>query len=124
MIERRNKVIKEVLGIIIICFAYLIFVRSTKLYIPCLFRLITGYRCPGCGISHMFNELSKGNIVNAFHHNGFVLILLIPAIIYFFYRSKRYIKDNQTSYSILEIVILTIVLISAIIFAVYRNIGG
>ena len=124
MIERKNTVIKEVLGILTICVAYLVFVRITKLYIPCPFRLITGYRCPGCGISHMFVELSKGNISAAFHHNSFVMILLIPALIYYIYRTKRYIKDNQTTYSILEIVIFSIVLISAIIFAVYRNIGG
>ena len=124
MIERKNKVIKEVLGIIIIGFAYLVFVRITSLYLPCPFRFITGYRCPGCGISHMFTELSKGNLHNAFHHNSFVMIILIPALIYTIYRSRRYIKDNQTSYSILEIVILSIVLISAVIFAVYRNIGG
>jgi len=40
----------------------------------CLFKLVTGIPCPGCGMGRATLELLKGNIVSSFHYN----ILCVP----------------------------------------------
>ena len=44
--------------------------------IPCLFRLVTGLRCPGCGVTHMALCLLRGDLSGAFYENPMVLMLL------------------------------------------------
>ncbi len=46
------------------------------LKIPCLFEEITGYYCPGCGITRMIFALLHGDIKQAFAYNSLVMILL------------------------------------------------
>ncbi len=38
---------------------YALFVHATGLMIPCPFRLITGLKCPGCGMTHMCMSLLR-----------------------------------------------------------------
>ncbi len=44
--------------------------------IPCLFRLVTRFQCPGCGITHLALCLMRGDLSGAFHANAMVLLLL------------------------------------------------
>ena len=57
---------------------YLIFVRLTGLYIPCLVRTLSGghLSCPGCGVSHMCESLSRFQFAEAFHANPVIFCLL------------------------------------------------
>lgn len=41
----------------------------------CLLKLTTGLDCPGCGLTHSFCALGKGNLTMAFRYN-----LLGPAV--------------------------------------------
>lgn len=101
---------------------YALWIRLTGLYIPCPFRALTGYLCPGCGISHCLIALLSGNINKAYQENGFVLILLPFALLYALYRSCRYIKYGKADYSKTENSILIMIIIAAVLFAVMRNI--
>jgi hypothetical protein len=52
-----------------------IFGFSEQINNVCLFKLITGYRCPVCGMTRCFAYMSHGNIAAAWHmsHAGVVL---------------------------------------------------
>ena len=41
---------------------------------PCIFRALTGYRCPSCGMTHSVNALLSGDLPEALRQNA-----LIPA---------------------------------------------
>ncbi|MBQ8044628.1 MAG: DUF2752 domain-containing protein [Clostridia bacterium] len=41
------------------------------------FFLVTGRRCPICGVSRALNALLKGNYSNYFYYQPFALLLLI-----------------------------------------------
>ena len=101
--------------------AYYFFVLLTDKKIPCLIKLITKKLCPGCGITRMFMELAKGNIAGAAKCNIFVLVLLIPALLWGIYRFIMYVKKNNTAFTKLELVVLVIVLIACMAFGVLRN---
>jgi len=53
---------------------------ATSLVIPssrlpafplCLFKLLTGYPCPGCGLTHAFCDISHGHLSAAWKANPF-----------------------------------------------------
>lgn len=53
--------------------------------IPCIFREVTGFKCPGCGISRMCLEMFKLNVSRAISYN-FCLAVISPVIIYLYIR--------------------------------------
>ena len=43
---------------------------------PCIFHLLTGLNCPGCGGTRCVLALSQGQVGEALHHNPLVFCLL------------------------------------------------
>ena len=75
-LERRNSLFRRLCVIAGILLVYYIFVRITGLSIPCLFRLVTKLRCPGCGITHLFLHAAKFEWREAFMSNALIFVLL------------------------------------------------
>jgi hypothetical protein len=50
--------------------------------IPCLFRLATGLKCPGCGLTHAFAHIIKFQFAEAWADNKLSFIVL-PAGVFF-----------------------------------------
>jgi hypothetical protein len=65
---------------------YLLWLRLTGIGIPCLFRLLTGWKCPGCGVTHMVLALSRLDFPAAWEANPF-LLLTLPFLIAEIFRS-------------------------------------
>ena len=124
-IRQRAKKMASSAGILLAAgLLYYGFVSLTGLYIPCIFRLITGWKCPGCGVSHMFVHLAHFQIKGAFSDNAFLLILFPFAVFYVIYRAKRYIFNNDRTYHPWENTALIAVAVIAVVFGVVRNIVG
>lgn len=120
--KRLKYVLKNTLIILIIGFAYYLFVKFTGLGIPCVFNLATGLQCPGCGISRMFVSLASLDFKTAFGYNAFVMVVGPIAAIFVLRHYIIYVlKGNQKS-SRLETVLLIIALVLAIAFGILRNI--
>ena len=81
--------------------------------IYCPFYLLTGFYCPGCGITRLLFSILNGDLVKAFWYNPLVFITLIFFIIYKIISLKKTILIKEMSYYI-YIVIL-------IIYGVLRN---
>ncbi|MDD6157568.1 MAG: DUF2752 domain-containing protein [Lachnospiraceae bacterium] len=75
----RSKKFATFLLLMISGIAYAGFVSVTGYGVPCLFRLVTGWKCPGCGITHMLVELLRGDIRAAFFCNP-VLACILPYV--------------------------------------------
>ena len=48
---------------------YYLWVSATGIGIPCLWRMATGLKCPGCGITSALIVLSRGQFGLAFSYN-------------------------------------------------------
>ena len=120
--DRLNIVLKNARSFLLAGFAYAVFVQVTKLSIPCVFHLLTGYLCPGCGITRLAMALLHGDFETAKQANTFIWYLFPFAAFYAAYRLFKYVCDNDTGFSIFEIVFLIIVLIMTLVWGVYRNI--
>jgi uncharacterized protein DUF2752 len=57
----------------------------TGFFPPCVFRLITGMQCPGCGSTRALHEITHGHLKAAFMLNP-LLLLASPFLIYAFLR--------------------------------------
>ena len=50
-----------------------------SIFPPCIFRVVTGLHCPGCGITRMLHALAHGDIARAVEMNAMVVAML-PAL--------------------------------------------
>lgn len=90
--------------------------------IPCIFRLITGFKCPGCGLTHAYIELFKGNLGGAIDHN-ILSVTLLPIIgIFLLYKAIILLRTGDISMKKWENVLLILCGLVIAVFFVYRNI--
>ena len=120
--KRAKRFLREIGWILVMGTAYAIWFSFTGIGIPCPIRAVTGYRCPGCGITHCAVNLLHGRVREAFEANQFVFILAPFGLIYGIWRAVRYIRDGSEEISIPETIVFAILFILAIAFAFYRNI--
>ena len=120
--KRAKRFLREIGWILVMGTAYAIWFSFTGIGIPCPIRAVTGYRCPGCGITHCAVNLLHGRVREAFEANQFVFILAPFGLIYGIWRAVRYIRDGSEEISIPETIVFAILFILAIAFAFHRNI--
>ena len=72
--------------------AYLIFFLCVGFGIPCVFREITGLKCPGCGISKMFVSLARFDFAAAFRHNPLIFTTSPLLLAYLATSEIKYIR--------------------------------
>lgn len=103
---------------------YAILCTYTSFRIPCLFRFLTGFKCPGCGVTGMCLSLLKFDFESAFLYNR-ILTLLMPfgAIIAACY-VYRYIKSGEKMLSKSSRIIVILMIIILLVFGIIRNIYG
>ncbi|MBR4208486.1 MAG: DUF2752 domain-containing protein [Lachnospiraceae bacterium] len=90
--------------------------------IPCMFHRITGLRCPGCGITHLFMDLLKLDIKAAFMDNPYAFIILPILSVILLRQLILYIKNGREDYSRFENMILIMIVICMIPYMIIRNI--
>lgn len=112
--------LKLLVIIIILGILYFLFINFTHISIPCLFNLITGWDCPGCGITTLFFQLFKFNFKRAFHANPFIFItfpFILFEILYTTYLSCKKLKNPKWNDILLYIYIGLL-----LIWGIVRNI--
>ena len=101
---------------------YYIWLKVTEIGIPCIFKTVTGYSCPGCGITRMLEAVLRLDFKAAYEYNGAVLILLpILGVVYGF-ETVRYIKDGKTKYTLVSKLVMAVACVILLTFGVVRNI--
>lgn len=114
-----QKEIRYLLIILGIGFGYYLWLNFTHLGIPCPFRTITGWLCPGCGITHMLIALIQLDFHTAYLENPFLLLtlpFLIGEILY-----QRYLQLTKQVNPQWNQVLLWLYVIALIIFGILRN---
>ena len=109
-------------GAIILCvgFSYYFWLRVTGIGIPCIFRLLTGFRCPGCGLTTMCLNLLDFKIVLAYHSNKFVFCTIPLLIAAFFYQC--YLTANKKKEPMWYKISCIGYIVAFILFGIIRNI--
>lgn len=109
--------LEVIVGLVLYVFAF----TTTGKGIPCVFRVITGKLCLGCGMTHALSSIIHGNFSEAMAYNA-LSITICPLIwIFLFERAIKYIKKGQEEFSLLEILFLIICLLVCAGYCIYRN---
>ena len=119
--ERRRAVGSLTARIVLLGLAYALFIQCTGLGIPCVFRLVTGYRCPGCGMTHAAMALIHGQPKIAFRENPLSLSVVPLLLLYWAYRAEVYIRTARTDFRKWEIVFLGVLWVVVLLFWLLRN---
>jgi hypothetical protein len=62
----------------------------------CVFKLVTGIPCPGCGMGRSTIELFSGNILNSFRYNILCFPFTLMIIISLFWMFADIVKKKET----------------------------
>ena len=100
---------------------YLFFILLSGLRIPCIFYEITGFKCPGCGVTRMIVSISRLEFAAAFRYNPFLFITGPLLLIYLAFSEIKYVLCGNRKMGKWEIFI-PVELILAIAYGVLRNI--
>jgi len=117
--SKRLKLLRTVGIILVAGMLYACFTTWTGWGIPCFFHLLTGLKCPGCGVSRMVLSLLRGDIAAAYEANAFLFVTL-PFLLFElgfeFYRQwngRKMPKWNE--------VLLIIYAVGLLLYGVLRN---
>ncbi len=123
--ERVNfiiRLLKPIIVLLILGLLYLLFFRRFRIGIPCIFYTITGWKCPGCGMTHALSVLSKGDIKAAWDYNALSITALPVLCTYLFYRWVRVNLGKGEGFHIWEYVLLVLLFVSVVGYGIIRNI--
>ena len=98
MTKNSKKTIKTVLLLLAAGLCYLVWIKLTGLALPCMFRSLTGFKCPGCGVTTMFTALASLDFKASFNANPFLFVtvpFLCGEIIYRIYLKCSNMKCNK-----------------------------
>lgn len=104
-----------------LCILYLKFEPSSGLYPRCMFKMLTGLSCPGCGSQRAIHAIFHGDIKEAFSYNALFIIEIPLLALLIFSRliGSRYPQLQRTLSSRFFILFI---LVTIIIWTIIRNI--
>ena len=94
--KKTKSIVLFALGIVCVAGLFYVFNPTDHSYfIPCPFKYMTGYHCPGCGSQRAIHQLLHGDLAAAFGLNP-LMVLSLPLIIYSLgQKVYNYICDTQ-----------------------------
>lgn len=101
--------------------AYAVFCLRTGKGVPCLFHLVTGLQCPGCGVSRMLLCLLRLDFSGAWEANPVILCLLLPGGIVAGKCVCQYVKTGNPNPRGLWNAALWGMIVILLVFGVVRN---
>lgn len=118
--NRLNKLVRIIVELSLLLFGYLLVYLFIPFFrLPCVFNLITGLNCPGCGISRMLVSFSQLEFLEGIKYNYFLAFTFPVVVIFIIYGGYFYVTNKKNK--ALEIS-LVIYLILFILWGIVRNI--
>jgi hypothetical protein len=84
-----------------------------NIHIPCPFKHVTGFDCPGCGMTRLSLSLLEGDLYQAFRYNSLIFVLLPLFVLYYCLSAKGKKQSSEA--------VLYGMLVMTILFGVLRN---
>ena len=96
----------------------------TRQGFPCLFHLLTGLYCPGCGVSRMCLSLLRLDFASAFKANAAIFLLLPPGLFMAGWMAVRYVRTGSTRLTRVQACVFYVMIGVLLVFGVLRNLPG
>jgi hypothetical protein len=88
---------------------------SHGLGLPCVFRTLTGFLCPGCGNTHAMIALSHGDFLAGLYYNPLYPLEFAYLIWLFVYAGRNFVLNGRFAYAgrLLPVDLLMLVIVVA-----------
>ena len=120
--QRLFRLLRGVLILAALGVCYALFCFRFGYGVPCLFNLITGLKCPGCGVTRMCLCLLRLDIAGAWKANSVLLVLLPFGLLFALRLAVRYVKSGGWRLTKAENIGIYTACAVLVIFGVVRNI--
>lgn len=91
--------------------------------ISCVFHLVTGLKCPGCGVTRMCLSLLRGDLRGAFGQNPAVLCMLPAGAVVCCSRCAAYVRTGEKRLATWENVLVWSMIVVLVLFGILRNVA-
>lgn len=119
---RRVRIILAAVVAVTLGVLYYLFNPATSLLAPkCVFKVITGFDCPGCGSQRLVHALLHGNFADAWHANAY-LLCITPLLLVMIYASMRRTRHPRLYAVLNSLPVIVVVSVSLIVWTIMRNI--
>ena len=115
MLKKNKKIVTFGLLFLLLVIYFLLH-KYINFKIPCMFHFVTGFYCPGCGLTRMIFSIFKLDFYQAFRYNPLVFIL---GIIYLIYKLIEIVLNKKIKIPEYVYYILIVILI---LYGILRNI--
>ena len=119
---RFKQKLKLLLAVVFVGICYYIWILLTGLKIPCIFNELTGFLCPGCGITRMFMALFRLDFKSAFAYNKAMFFILPVFSAVYLFETYRYVKSGETKNTVVSEIVMAGCGIGLLVFGIIRNI--
>lgn len=121
VVKRLFCVLRTAVLFLIAGVAYGIFFHHTGIGLVCPVRFVTGWKCPGCGVTHMCTALLQLDFAAAFAANP-VLLLEIPLLAMIFIPYViRYVQTGCWQLCFWQNIALWVCIIFLVLYGIVRN---
>ncbi len=103
------------------CLGLYLLVRA-GMRIPCVFHLVTGFKCPGCGNTRAVLALMRGEILAALRYNWLFPVEFFYLGWVYCHTAYRYYKTGKVSYRPPFLWLDGLMLFGIVLWGVLRNI--
>ncbi|MCI9360581.1 MAG: DUF2752 domain-containing protein [Hungatella sp.] len=122
MKERLYRVCEVCFFVVLAGILYGVFVKATNVGIPCMFHLITGLKCPGCGVTRMAVALLGLDVAGAFEANPAVLVLSPVFLAVFIKHIVGYVKTGEWTIGAVQNAVMWLGVAVLTVYGILRNI--
>lgn len=116
-----NTLVKKIGIILIVGVVYLFAYGRIGAGIPCVINKLTGYLCPGCGMTRALFAICHFDYKAAISYNALSLTVFPVLCIYLLYRSVKKERGLGEGFYIWEYVLLIGMVIVAVGYTYFRN---
>lgn len=121
MMGRRAKIITAAAAVATVAALYYIFNPATSVWAPkCVFKMMTGYECPGCGSQRLLHSLLHGDIASAWHANAY-LLCISPLLLLMAIAAMQRVKYPRLYAAVNSLPVIAVVCISLVAWTIFRN---
>lgn len=104
------------------CLGYYALLVYFQIGIPCIFYKVTGFMCPGCGVTRMIRSAANLDFASAFRYNP-VIFVTSPILLYFIGKTYLcWLLNKKQKEKWWEKVLLYFVIVLLLGYGILRNI--
>ena len=118
---RRAVLFALLAGLIVLAVVYYMFDPSDSVFFPkCVFRVVTGWECPGCGSQRAIHALLHGDLGKAWSHNAGLLVA-IPILLTLVVAEWNRLRWPRFHQRVTSTPLITLLLLAIMLWWIGRN---